>query len=39
MKVLCNLDVISGVVWKEWFYGKAETLADREDVERWWQYN
>ena len=26
-------------VWKELCYGKAETLEDAEEAERWWRYN
>jgi len=30
---------ISGVEWKELCYRRPETLGDREDGVRWWQYN
>jgi len=26
-------------VWKELYYGKAETLEDAEEAARWWRYN
>jgi len=26
-------------VWKEFYYGKAETLEDAEEAARWWRYN
>jgi len=27
------------MVWKELGYGKAETLEDAENAERWWRHN
>jgi hypothetical protein len=38
-KVLRNNKRTFLVVWKEWCYGKAETLEDAEEAARWWRYN
>jgi hypothetical protein len=39
MKVLRNNRRTIRVVWKEFCYGKAETLEDAEEAARGWRYN
>ena len=35
-KVLGNKGGYAEKVWKEWCYGRTETLEDAEEVVQWW---